>query len=95
MNIFKQQTTTEAKTRVTLNRYYDYEDAPSLFETQAFKDYKTLIISVFRPDEWLTIGQMHKRLGKKNVIRKWTLDALEQIGYESRLVKPTRYRIKI
>jgi hypothetical protein len=70
------------KTDTTLNRYHDYEPA-HLWEKVEFQAYAALLQSVFRKGEWLTIGEIHRRL-KKNVIQKWTFDAIEYKGIEKR-----------
>jgi hypothetical protein len=76
-------TATETKTNATLNRYYYGEDVPHLWELPEFQAYAALLQSVFRKGEWLTIGEIHRRL-KKNVIQKWTFDAIEYKGIEKR-----------
>lgn len=62
-----------------------------LWERREFKEYVEVLASVFRPGEFLTIREIHKRLGRR-VLPHWTFDAIEYGEFEAKGVLPTRFR---
>lgn len=67
-----------------------------IYEMPPYLAYVEAVRNVFTPDEWLTLKQIHERIGELFVRREWTLDALTKLSdqIEPRGVQPTRYRLK-
>lgn len=72
----------------------DYEPR-ELSQIPEFKVYAELILSAFKSNEWLTVAEIHRRIGEKNVIRQWTYDAITHNGIEKDETKMLdRFRVK-
>lgn len=63
------------KEEIVVKREYEPRE---LSDIKEFRDYADLLVSVFRPGEWLTIAEIHRRIGESSVIRRWTYDAIRR-----------------
>lgn len=69
-----------------------FEDAPSLFDSPVFKQYRKRIEELMAKSKGrgITTAQIHKKFGF--ALQHLTQDAIEQIDTEIVSVLPTRYR---
>jgi tRNA(Ile2) C34 agmatinyltransferase TiaS len=70
---------------------YDRE-APHFTETEVYNDYAAAVEGVMTPGEFITIGEMKRRVGAMFYKPEWMQDVVK--AFEPRGAKPVRYGLK-